>query len=116
MPFTEETVYNSDRHVVIRILFARSDTHAIDDERPIKIQVIRLHATARKHLQLRAQIQRNFLQIVPFTEETVYNSDRHVAIMLLFAYSAAHALKEGSHVFVLEFSGQSPCGSPDNHE
>ena len=75
-----------------------------------------LHSSDKKHLQLRVQIRRNFSQLVPFTEETVYNSDRHVAIMLLFAYSAAHALKEGSHVFVLEFSGQSPCGSPDNHE
>ena len=75
-----------------------------------------LHASDKKHLQLRLQIRRNFSQLVPFTEETVYNSDRHVATMLLFAYSAAHALKEGSNVFVLEFSGQSPCGSPDNPE
>ena len=75
-----------------------------------------LHSSDKKHLQLRVQIRRNFFQLVPFTDETVYNSERHVATMPLFAYSASHALKEGSNVFLLEFSGQSPRGSPDNPE
>ena len=68
-------------------------------ERHIKKEVIWLHATARKHLQLRVQIQRNFLQIVPLTEETVYNSDRHVAIMILFARSDTHAIEEVTFLF-----------------
>ena len=75
-----------------------------------------LHSSDKKHLQLRVQKRRNFFQLVPFTDETVYNSERHVATMPLFAYSASHALKEGSNVFLLEFSGQSPRGSPDNPE
>ena len=34
------------------------------------------------------------LKTLAFSEETVYNSDRHVGIMLLFARSDAHAMEE----------------------
>ena len=55
-----------------------------------------------------------------FTEETVYNSDRHVAIIILFARSDTHAIEEVTFLFthlctksntvlVVQFSGQSPC-------
>ena len=46
--------------------------------------------------------QKNFLHIVPFTEETVYNSDRHVAIMLLFARSDAHTMEEVTFVLHMQ--------------
>ena len=38
--------------------------------------------------------------LTPFTEETVYNSDGHVATMLIFARSDAHAMEEVTFLFI----------------
>ena len=54
---------------------------------------------------------------MPFTEETVYNSNRHVAAIVLLALSDAHAVEEVTFLFyklIHRIQRRGTPGGPDS--